>query len=364
MYAVRMSRDRSFIVNLPGTAGTSTSNFDLLCTIWPNSGLTDPAFRENEYTAFLAHLNQESSYLGQNNSEFAVETTIGTIDLIPILRDNISEPRGKLVDKFAHRFPNVQAPALLRTIELVIRLWLTIRVSLNDIHAASPQANHGMLEWPAEISLIEAVQSQFFSLDSASNTNKSLSPILDPSFAASTLIDVFGIKLSWTSNLMDHLRLDKRHRVLTVYEHKICLLNHIKGNDSPFPVELLQESIDTLNLLFPFGHGPTRELLRRENKMALYGLGTCNRERRLNIGDYRAWRTQITSLIEIFNEPPRNWWQLFSDRRDLREWATFWLGPMVLILTVVSIINGTVSSVYAVKQYNLSRLQAYAACDM
>lgn len=96
----------------------------------------------------------------------------------------------------------------------------------------------------------------------------------------------------------------------------------------------------------------------------MYGLGLCNRARRLDMGGYRVWRSQIAGLIEIFNEPPRNLWQLLSDKRDLKEWATFWLGLMVFVLTIVSIVTGTVSSVYAVKQYNLARAQACAACAM
>ncbi|KAF2437359.1 hypothetical protein P171DRAFT_526926 [Karstenula rhodostoma CBS 690.94] len=361
-----MSPNRPFVVNiLDDLSALNTSlKFDLICKIWSSVGLSLSTFRESEYTAFFAHLSREVSYLKHNHSELAADGVEQAIDLICTLKENMSEPRYDILLKFREQFPNVDDHSLNRTIELVARLWLTAKAALDVGVPATMHTNYGTLEWPTEVSLKEAVQSHFSDVDATDIRDESLGPGLDPSFTASTLVEICGIKLSWTSNLMDHLRLDKRHRVLTVYEHKICLLNHTKGIDSPLPLDLLHETIDTLNLLFPFGHGPTRELLRRENKLALYGLGTCNRTRRLGIGDYRIWRTQITSLVDVFNEPPRNWWQLLSDRRDLREWTTLWLGLMVLVLTIVSIVTGTVSSVYAVKQYNLARAQACAACAM
>jgi hypothetical protein len=346
-----------------GTA-KSPSKLGIVCKIWPDAGLTPGVFPENEYGSFFDYIAQELSELNRCRSEFAAESLEATIDLIALLRKSVNDPLQSVLQKLRGLFPDVEESALIKTLELSARLWLTTRVTIGGKTLLSPRRGSETIEWFNEISLKEALQSHFCLLSQTNTSDQSFGPGLDPSFTASALVDICGIRLSWTSNLMDHMQLDKRHRVLTVYEHKICLLNHIKGIDSPFTLDLLQETLDTLNLLFPFGHGPTRELLRRENKLAMYGLGTCNRERRLAVGDYRAWRVRIMNLTEVFNEPPRNWWQLLNDRRDLREWATFWLGPMVLVLTVVSIVTGTVSSVYAVKQYNLARAQACAACTM
>ncbi|KAH8742785.1 hypothetical protein F5882DRAFT_423926, partial [Hyaloscypha sp. PMI_1271] len=44
--------------------------------------------------------------------------------------------------------------------------------------------------------------------------------------------------------------------------------------------------------------------------------------------------------------------------RNVAGWATFWIGILVLILTLVSIAFGTVSTVYAIKQYELALAQA------
>lgn len=43
-----------------------------------------------------------------------------------------------------------------------------------------------------------------------------------------------------------------------------------------------------------------------------------------------------------------------SDRRNKMNFATFWIAVLVLVLTIVSIACGTVSTLYSVKQYNLA----------
>lgn len=48
---------------------------------------------------------------------------------------------------------------------------------------------------------------------------------------------------------------------------------------------------------------------------------------------------------------------------DKRQWANFWIGFLVFILTAISIAFGTASAVYSVKLYNLTVAQAYAAQD-
>jgi hypothetical protein len=173
-----------------------------------------------------------------------------------------------------------------------------------------------------------------------------------------------GVKIQWTDNLVDHLNFDKRRRILSVYEHKICLVNHLKGKDSTIiPHAVLQEAIDTMNLLFPFADVQTRDLLSKESK-PFYGLGSDMRGRMLNLSDYDVWRNRVSVLVDVFNEPPRDFRQLISDRRKLIDWVTLWIGILVLVLTIVSIASGTVSSVYAIKQYELALAQACSGADL
>lgn len=338
-----------------------SSKFELISVIWPSSGLSLQTFQEDEYASFTEYISQELSRLREHQAKFAAETIDATVDLIQVLRSNADRALQTVLQRVRERFLDVDEAAVVRSLELTTRLWLTINVHSESVAVGPVQANVGTIEWPSELSLRDLVHSQFQSspVDDLSNEKPSKTQ-LDPSFTASSLVDICGMKIAWTHNLADHLNLDKRRRILTVYEHKICLLNHAKDADSLIPQSVLHEAIDTLNLLFPFGHGATRELLRREKKMALYCLGFCDRARVLALTDYNVWRGRVADLVEAFNEPPRDLKQLLSDRRNVMDWATFWIGMLVLVLTLLSIAFGTVSTVYAIKQYDLALAQACA----
>jgi hypothetical protein len=182
--------------------------------------------------------------------------------------------------------------------------------------------------------------------------------VMDPRFTAAHLVKVCNIKLNWTDNLADHLRFDKKYRVLTMYKHKICLVNHYESEGiAIIPQDILLEALDTLNLLFPFSDESTRELLLKE-KQPFWSLGNCKRERELDLSKYSYWGDQLTELHRVFHEPPHNWWQLLIDRRDKKEYVTLMIAILAFILALFSLILGAISAVYAVKQYNLGIAQA------
>src|SRR5207244_8887795 len=101
---------------------------------------------------------------------------------------------------------------------------------------------------------------------------------IDPAMTMSHLSGSRGLKVFWTSNLADHLAINWKSRVVSVYEHKICLWNHLNSKVEPIiPREILEEAIDTLNLLFPLNDSPTKDFLKQNGK-PFYGLGYCKRD--------------------------------------------------------------------------------------
>jgi len=211
--------------------------------------------------------------------------------------------------------------------------------------------------WPAEISLNGLIQNQFPRTPLGGDT-KVLSRI-DPAFTAAYLVNICRIKLHWTNNLSNHLEFDRKRWILSVYQHKICLLNHIKAEeDTLIPKDILEEALDTLILLFPFGDSSIKRLLARNGQSVFYGLGNCNRNRSLNLARYEYWNEEVQDLIDAFNEPPRSWKQLITDRRNMMDWAAFWIAVMVGVLTLVSIPCNIVQAVYSVKSYHLTTMQA------
>lgn len=340
----------------------NSSKFEFVSIIWPNSGLTIQTFHDNEYTSLVEYIREELSRLRDHQSEFAADTIDGTVDLIGVLRKNADKSQEEVLHLLRNRFQDVNDAAILRSLELTTRILLTINIHTESVAIGPVQANVRTIEWPSKVSLKDLVQSQFQSSHKDEGSDAmSINAQLDPSFTASFLVNTCGVKISWTHNMADHLLFDKRRRIITVYEHKICLLNHSKDPDSLIPHEILHEAIDTLNLLFPFGDRSTRELMHQEQKLPLYRLGLCDRPRLITLADYDVWRTRLIDLVEVFNEPPRDLKQLLNDRRNVSGWATFCIGILVLILTVVSIAFGTVSTVFAIKQYNLALAQACSA---
>jgi hypothetical protein len=336
--------------------------FELMLRIWPNSGLAADDFEEKEYTAFLDYIEKEASRLRQHHSEFATESIDTTLELITDVRANAGEPKSLVLQRLRSKVGSVHLEAVTRSLELTARLWLTINIDSPAI-AVGPVLRS--VDWPEDSSLRELVQAQFTAHQvSEALPEKENIHSIDDNFNAASLVGICGVKIHWTHNLADHLNFDKHRGVLSVYEHKICLINHLKDTDSTIiPYAVLQEAIDTLNLLFPFGNLQARELLSNERK-PFYGLGFDKRKPSRSLGDYCIWRSRLYELMKAFNEPPTDFRQLISDRRKLMDWVTLWIGLLVLILTIVSIASGTVSSVYAIKQYDLALAQACSVPEM
>jgi len=331
--------------------------YKLVSKFWPHSGLLLEQFNEDDYNAFIRYLGGELSLLHQHRHKFAVETFDATIELVQFLKDHRSKSLSSLIQTLNERFLNFDEKAIQRSLELSIRLGLTLNVNSPSVAVGSIFRHESNFEWPAETSLDSLIQNQFSKTILGGDT-KARSRI-DPAFTAAYLVNICGIKLHWTNNLSNHLEFDRKGQILTIYQHKICLINHIKAEeDTLVPKDVLEEALDTLVLLFPFGDSSIKQLLARDGQSAFYGLGNCNRNRSLDLARYKYWNEELQDLIDAFNEPPRSWKQLLTDRRNMMDWAAFWIAVMVAVLTLVSIPCNIVQAVYSVKGYHLTLMQA------
>jgi hypothetical protein len=329
--------------------------FELIRKFWPDLDLKKEEMHEQYYASFFDYIGRELASLKQHRYRFSAGSFDETFNIMKELKESRAHPRKTIMMTLQRNLLDYDNEALLRSIELTLRLCLTLNIRSDAVAVGPVQAHLSSIDWEDDISLEQLVQAQFISskdLPKGSNTR------IDPAFTAAYLTGVCRVKIHWTDNLADHLRFDRKWRVVTVYQHKICLINHSKSSDSSIiPLSVLEEAIDTLNLLFPFGDPATKCFLLREKKL-FYGLGLCSRPRKLDLRAYSYWRDQLLELIDAYNEPPHNWWQLFSDRRNKMQWATFWIAFFVFILTLISIACGTVSTIYSIKQYNLALAQA------
>ena len=85
----------------------------------------------------------------------------------------------------------------------------------------------------------------------------------EKTFNAYNLERITGIKVKWTDNLIDHLRMIEADDKTVKVFHHASFLKHVKNQ--LFPAGLLQETLRTLALLFPPHDTNTEKFLRKLN---------------------------------------------------------------------------------------------------
>ncbi len=159
----------------------------------------------------------------------------------------------------------------------------------------------------------------------------------EETFNACTLARIAGIKVKWTNNLIDHLRIIEGNEKVVEIFHHASFLKHVEGQ--LFPEGLLRETLRTLSLLFPPHHPDTAKFLRRldANIVLDKQLTNCG-QLRINerqIETYTFWHDRLVLLKRSFDQSrPSTLSQWWYDRRNGVQWYTFWVAILVLFLTI------------------------------
>jgi hypothetical protein len=139
---------------------------------------------------------------------------------------------------------------------------------------------------------------------------------------------------------------------LSIYQHKICLINHRKEPEPTIiPAEILDEAIRTLDLLFPFGDTKTEALLEQE-KVQLWTNSPFESHRATNLNEFTYWRSNLAQLSSLFSGPPETVIQTLFDTRNISHFATLWVA--IFGVFFLTIIFGVLSTVYSIKQYRVA----------
>jgi len=109
-----------------------------------------------------------------------------------------------------------------------------------------------------------------------------------------------------------------------------------------YPPGLINETIQTLALLFPQDDSPTRKWLQRVSKALRLPLdhylskcGILDAENR-DFENFKFWHDRLVVLKQVYNESrPADISQRWYDRRHPSEWYTVWTAILVIILTVL-----------------------------
>ncbi|KAF1982540.1 hypothetical protein K402DRAFT_308281, partial [Aulographum hederae CBS 113979] len=305
---------------------------ELVDALWPDSKVTQTSVHTERYKSFIEYVCAELSSVRLDEEDFVIRDLNGVRTIIQELHSVRGKARKRILEHLQTSYLNSSDDSVMRSIELTLRLCLTMNIRSPDVTTQPARSNTSNIEWEDESTLDELIRAQFPRTEYPLKSSKEYR--IDAKFTAPFLSNIAGIQIDWTDDLAEHLQYNHHRRALKVYQHKICLIHHLESGDSIIPSDILTEAIDTLNLLFPFDGRDTKSFLRK-NKKDFYKLGHHGRIRLLDLRKYSYWRHQLCDLIEVSNEPAYGWRQLLKDSRNKVEYWTFWIALVVFSLTVI-----------------------------
>ncbi|KAI0856489.1 hypothetical protein F4860DRAFT_492847 [Xylaria cubensis] len=330
---------------------TESEKFAALQKLWP--GITKHQYQDDQWTRFFQYMDLELIKLRDYHSLFSITGRSEALQLIEILRLNQSHPKETLPTMVIPQASQDQngSGAIYRSLELAARLWLTVTVDSFQLTSSLMNINPRSITWKDRDSL-EGTISAYFEPKSLPSQGGRIRPVLTMAYLEAR----HGFQVRWTHNLAEHLIIDWKYRTVAVYEHLICLWNHLESSrPQVIPRAILEEAIDTINLLFPSESKETQDYLRKHGR-TFWKLGYCKGKRALEVGRYFYWQDSVQQLVGIIEEPTTGLQQfrLDKERKNMLEFASFWTAAVVAFLTVLSIVFGTVATVYMIKQYNIA----------
>jgi hypothetical protein len=157
------------------------------------------------------------------------------------------------------------------------------------------------------------------------------------SFTARTVDCIAGIRIRWTDNLADHLRMmDPDDKTVAIFHHVSFLK---RQGQALYPAGLITETMQTLSFLFPQHDKSLQTWLQSQRKGHNIDreLSLCGQLRLddRQLKNFRFRHDRLVILKQAFDESrPATLSQWWYDRRNGVQWYTFWVAVTVLFLTV------------------------------
>ena len=329
-------------------------------SIWPN--LTKEDYHQDTYAGIRRHFDSQTKDIAnrENNNDFTV--------ILSLIRETTSIEevlfsRSNFITTAKAQIPSSLSESMgISYSERALRMMFCLDIRVGNKRESGLRAGSSLIDWEDSTSLSEAIVKHF-----AGDNRHVVTGRIDPTLSLAYLCTYRGFKVFWTSNISEHLHISWKSKIVTVYEHKLFLWNHLRNSENPtIPRPILEEAIDTLNLLFPLNDHLTKRFLAQNGK-SFQGLGYCSRPRDkcLDIGSFNIWRDRIAELVEVMNEEPKGFKQLAleKDGRNFLPFFTFWVAIAVAFLAVLNLPFAIVSMNYTIKQYELALAQAVSKRD-
>lgn len=290
-------------------------------------------------------------------TRFVVQKHGDLAAVVCCLNEYYNESRSAIATRLQGQFSNAPEDHILRSMDLAVRLWMTLQVRSRDSPIGPLLSDITFLEWREKQSLSNLVAANFPKCRREALSPTSREARIDPAFTIMNLRKICRIHVEWTPNLKDHLRYDRSIRRLNLYPHKVCLLSHLEHSNA-FPKDFLRETIRTLDLLFPYGDKSTDRWLE-SSKQPFHRTSSLNIQLRAsNLAEFCYWRRQLVELYDVFQQPPSTITQMWHDRRNPMQWYTFWLAAFIAISSTVF---GSIGCYIGFKQIELAERSAQVA---
>ncbi|KAI0805291.1 hypothetical protein GGR55DRAFT_287671 [Xylaria sp. FL0064] len=335
-----------------------SEDFVQVCrSIWPN--LAKEEYFHSTYAAVLSYFDTQARSIG-NRGDSINSSIISSIIHILISSNDALLNRSSCIAAIRAQLPSSTPETLTMSYgERALRLMLNLDIRIGSRRDSISRIESSTIDWGDNNSLRGAIENHFLG-----DGRDTLTGRIDPSLSLAYLCTHRGFRVFWTSNLSEHLHISWKSKIVTIYEHKVFLWNHLRNSTAPIiPRPILEEAIDTLNLLFPLNDRLTARFLAQNGK-DFQRLGYCSRPRDLclDLGKFNIWRDRIAELVEIMSEEPKGLKQLAleQDGRNFLPFVTFWVAIAVALLSLLNLPFAVVSMNYTVKQYNLALAQACA----
>lgn len=351
---------------------------DYIRRIWPD--VKADGFCQDRYDALVRHLDKAFADVSAT-APLATKTLDETLDLIDHMREAANAPAAALANMSRQTLvaylkgklqQNVEDDYIVNTVCLCLSLWLTMKIVPPEKQKVG-LTDTKQLEWSNDSTLADAIARAFPRI-----LNPQVGKISDQ-MTAEYLEAYHRFRVVFTDNLSDHLHITygnmtSRKPAIMIYQHKVFLWNELYLKQvSPLPRELVEEVLDTLNILLPHGDTHTMDFLDDRGMHDFYALGTCNRQPCRDLSRYLYFGNRLAQLSVMADSPLTGINQVLPGRGlvNFKDSATFCVTVIVItILTVASIVLGALSYdvskkslILADQQYRLSLAQACATMN-
>ncbi|PQE16259.1 fad-type 2 protein [Rutstroemia sp. NJR-2017a WRK4] len=309
---------------------------EILKNLW-NLDLIPSQFYDShfDYEIYFAYYTDQCSLaLHDGGRHILLRTHRDVVDIASHIKCSLS--REDIVQilhsKFPTTLPSSKDMLANASVDLAARLLLMM-----DFGCPQYGFTHQtQITWATK-SLNEAVK-EYFSTSSGPNRGSSQDSMrLERVFSARNLERIAGIQIEWTTNLADHLRLTDEEDKISIFHYASFLECQLKS--SIFPKGLIEETLQTISLLFPPTEKQTKLWFKTHSSTIRLDKNALRRERLKTedrkIENLRFWRERLVILKQFFDDTEPNtlsqWWY---DRRKGVQWYTFWVAVLVLVLTI------------------------------